>query len=146
MKEVGEEDSSSVAIYPTVRFKECPIQASLGILGRKWTLMILRDIGFLKIERFNEILRATPGLTPRVLSMRLEELEKMGIIRKIEERNSPKIVRWGLTEMGYDTLPILMRFIAFGSKWYAQTVFEDRTPRTLKELFPQRIAQQYIRS
>jgi DNA-binding HxlR family transcriptional regulator len=33
-------------LLPSVRFKNCPIQTSLGVLGKKWTLLILRDIGF----------------------------------------------------------------------------------------------------
>ena len=45
------------------------------------------------------------------------------------------IVRWTLTEKGRDALPILLQFTAFGSKWHADVVFEDKTPRTPDELF-----------
>jgi DNA-binding HxlR family transcriptional regulator len=45
------------------------------------------------------------------------------------------VVRWALTQKGKDTLPILMRFIAFGSKWYPDIVSPDKTPRSLSELF-----------
>src|SRR5271155_2834728 len=68
-------DLDEAPLLPAVEFKVCPIKASLGVLGRKWTLLILRDIGFRKIGRFNELLRSVSGLTPRVLSMRLSELE-----------------------------------------------------------------------
>lgn len=131
-------------LYPQVMFKECPIKASLGVLGKKWTMLILRDIGALKIERFNRILESIPGLTARVLSMRLKELEKEELIECIEEKKSPMIVRWRLTEKGKDTLPILMQLVAFGSKWYAHRVFEDKKPRTLDEIFPQREAKELI--
>ena len=97
----------------------------MGVFGRKWTTLILRDIGFRKIDRFNNLIESVPGLTPRVLSMRLKELEKDGIIQKIEDETSPTVVRWTLTEKGTDALPILMRLMAFGSKWYADEVFED---------------------
>ncbi len=107
----------------------------MGVLGKKWTMLILRDIGFRKIDRFNRLLESIQGLTPRVLSMRLKELEEDGIIECVENRNSPIVVRWTLTEKGRDTLPILMRFIAFGSKWYPKIVFKDKTPRTLDEIF-----------
>ena len=123
------------AIVPDVKFEQCPIKASMGVLGKKWTLLILRDIGFRKIDRFNRLLETIPGLTPRVLSMRLKELEEDGIIECVENRNSPMVVRWTLTEKGRDTLPILMRLIAFGSKWYPKEVFKDKTPRTLDEIF-----------
>jgi DNA-binding HxlR family transcriptional regulator len=127
---------SEKPLLPSVMFKNCPIRTSLGVLGKKWTLLILRDIGFLKIDRFNQILRSLPGLTPRLLIMRLRELEKTGLIKPIIVQKKPKLVRWALTEMGEDTIPILMSFISFGSKWYSDVVFEDREPRTVRELFP----------
>ena len=49
------------------------------------------------------------------------------------------------TGKGKDVLPILMRFTAFGSKWYPDLVFEDKTPRTLTELFTQAEARQIIK-
>lgn len=106
------------------------------MLGKKWTMLILRDIGFLKVDRFNSMLRATPGLTPRVLSLRLRELEEDGFIRQSEARSGQHLVRWALTKKGEDTLPVLMSFIEFGSRWYSDEVFEDRRPRTAGELFP----------
>jgi DNA-binding HxlR family transcriptional regulator len=70
-----------IVIQPQVKFIKCPIRTSLGILGKKWTILIIRDIGVRKINRFNRILESIPGLTPRVLSMRLKELEKEGLIK-----------------------------------------------------------------
>ena len=95
-------------MLPSVKFKSCPIQVSLGVLGKKWTLLILRDIVFLKVQRFNQILRTLPGLTPRVLIMRLNELEKTGLIEPVVIQKSPKLVRWELTKRGRDTVPILI--------------------------------------
>jgi DNA-binding HxlR family transcriptional regulator len=131
-------------LRPDVKFQQCPIKASMGVFGRKWTMLMLRDIGFRKIDRFNHLLESIPGLTPRVLSMRLKELEKDGIITKTEDATSPGIIRWTLTEKGEDALPILMRLIAFGSKWYARDVFEDKVPRSLNEIFPKPEAQEIV--
>src|SRR3989441_13022983 len=103
-------------LRPDVHFCQCPIKASMGVLGRKWTTLLLRDIGFRKIDRFNHLLESIPGLTPRVLSMRLKELERDGIIQTTEDQEV--IVRWTLTEKGEDTLPMLTRLMAFGSKCY----------------------------
>jgi len=129
-------------LRPDVHFCQCPIKASMGVLGRKWTTLLLRDIGFRKIDRFNHLLESIPGLTPRVLSMRLKELERDGIIQKTEDHDL--IVRWTLTEKGEDTLPILTRLMAFGSKWYAKEVFEDKVPRTLNEIFTKPEAQEIV--
>jgi DNA-binding HxlR family transcriptional regulator len=130
-------------LRPDVKFRQCPIKASMGVFGRKWTMLLLRDIGFRKVDRFNHLLESIPGLTPRVLSMRLKELEKDGIIKKTLENNDG-IVRWNLTEKGEDSLPILMRLIAFGSKWYAREVFEDKVPRSLNEIFTKPEAQEIV--
>lgn len=116
-----------------VDFEKCPVQASLGVLGRKWSLLILRNIELYGKHRFNEMLRATQGLSRRVLSMRLKELESEGFIEIVErERNYSK---WNLTMKGRDVLPILLALVQFGSKWYADEVFADKVPRTLAEIF-----------
>ena len=132
---VGEDNES--AILPQVKFVQCPIKTSLGVLGKKWTLLILRDIGFLKIVRFNRILESIPGLTPRVLSMRLRELEDEGFIECVGGKRHPIMVVWRLTEKGRDTMPILIQLTAFGAKCHADVFFEDKKPKTVGEIFPQ---------
>ena len=127
---------SELPILPKVAFVNCPIRTSMGVLGKKWTLLILRDIWFLKIDRFNQILRSIPGLTPRVLTLRLKELRHDGMIEPVVVQTSPKVVRWRLTKMGKGTVPILMGLISFGATWYPSIVFEDGKPRTAGELFP----------
>jgi DNA-binding HxlR family transcriptional regulator len=122
-------------LLPKVKFAQCPIKSSLGVLGKKWAMLVLRDIGILGVDRFNLLLDSIAGLTPRVLSMRLKELQKEGFIECIEKAKSPTIVRWTLTEKGRDALPILLQFTAFGSKWHADVVFEDKIPRRPDELF-----------
>jgi DNA-binding HxlR family transcriptional regulator len=143
-KSIVQKSLSPEKQYPTmsewllsgVRFAQCPIKTSLGVLGKKWTMLVLRDIGILGVDRFNRLLDSIPGLTPRVLSMRLKELEKQGFIHCIEDgKKSPIVVRWTLTEKGRDAIPILLQLTAFGSKWHADVVFDDKTPRRPEELF-----------
>lgn len=124
-------------MVPAAPLANCPIATSLGVLGRKWALLVIRDIAMRKTERFSELLRTIPGITPRVLSMRLKELGDAGIIHKVADEKSPRLVRWNLTEMGWDALPILMSYVAFGSKWYSKTVFADKRPRDVTEIYPQ---------
>jgi DNA-binding HxlR family transcriptional regulator len=121
---------------PAVKFQACPILVTMGVLGKKWTFLILRDIALLKINRFNQIRRSLPGLTSRVLVMRLHELEACGLIEATIVKVSPRVVEWALTGKGKDTIPILMSIMAFGIKWYAEEVFGDYQPRTMSELYP----------
>jgi DNA-binding HxlR family transcriptional regulator len=72
-----------------------------------------------------------------MLSTRLQELEEAGMIFRVENQKVPRFVRWNLTEKGWDALPILMSYVAFGSKWYAPAVFSDRKPREMNEIYPQ---------
>ena len=138
-----QEPEAHNALLPSVSFARCPIKISAGLLGKKWTMLILRDIGMRNIQRFNRLLESVRGITPRVLSQRLKELEQEGYIECVENR-SPMLVRWDMTEKGKDTLPILMSFIAFGSKWYADECFEDKKPRTLGDLFKTAQAREVI--
>jgi DNA-binding HxlR family transcriptional regulator len=121
----------------------CPVKASLDVLGRKWALLVLRNIGLYRAQRFNEMLRITPGLSKRVLAMRLKELELGGFIRAVERGRN--FTRWGLTEKGEDALPILMTLVHFGSKWYADQVFADRRPRSLSDVFESSYIQKILR-
>ena len=123
-------------LMPAVPIQNCPIATSLGVLGRKWTMLIIRDLGMRKIQRFNQLLGSISGLTPRILSIRLKELEKEGFIQRANSGGRPNGVHWSLTEKGVDTIPILIQFVAFGSKWYANRVFADQTPRSLAEVYP----------
>jgi len=113
----------------------CPIQSSLGVLGRKWALVVLRDIGLRPQARFSDIMRTNPGLTPRVLAFRLKELEAEGLIFRFQKRDKREVY-YRLTPTGLDAVPILTALIYFGSKRRAHEVFRDGRPRTMVEMFP----------
>ncbi len=98
-----------------LNFTAYPVQASLGVLGRKWALLILMNIALHRAQRFNEMLRASPGMNRRVLAMRLRELELEGFIGRAERRRG--FVRWELTKKGADVLPVLLTLIHFASRW-----------------------------
>lgn len=125
-------------IIPQVMFTRCPIRESMGIFGRKWALMILRDIAFLKIDRFSKILANNRGLTPRVLSMRLRDLVKEGLVDRMGNPHDRLDVRYCLTKKGRDCMPILTAFLQYGMLYRAERVFEDKRPRNLNQVFPEK--------
>ena len=113
-------------------FAARPLKPDLGILGRKWALLVLSDIGLRHVDRFSGLLRSNPQLNPRVLSKRLRELEQAGMISKIEKGRVPgPLVRWAVTEKGNDILPAIIRLIAFGARWHAENPFRGKPPRRL---------------
>ena len=103
---------------PRLVYQQDPIRKSVKALGPKWTLLILRDIGFLELQRFGEILRNNPGLTARVLSRRLRDMQREGLIR----RNVTKdVISYCLTERGEDAVFILLAFLRYGLKHHVGT-------------------------
>jgi len=126
------------AVVPEVPFEFCPIRSSLGVLGRKWALLVLRDVAFLGSMSFSQIMRNNQGLTPRVLSMRLRDLRREGLIERISDATDDRVVKHRLTKKGHDAVPILTALIQYGARHHPQRVFEDGRPRNLRELFPER--------
>jgi len=121
---------------PNVPLASCPIRASLGILGRKWILPILRDVAFYRNVRFSDILRKNDGLTPRILSFRLHELQSEGFIKRMLRSGNRRDVFYELTAKGKDAIPILTAFTSFGMHYHADIVFNDGTPRKLSQVLP----------
>jgi DNA-binding HxlR family transcriptional regulator len=104
-------------ILVQLNFSAYPVQSSLGVLGRKWALLVLMNIAFGRARRFNELRRSAPGMSKRILAIRLRELESNGFLTQIEtQRGRP---RWQITPKGADVLPVLLTLIHFGSKWHA---------------------------
>lgn len=124
------------AKWLNVTFSECPVEASLGVMGKKWTFLILRDIGGYDRDRFSKLTKALPSIPPKVLAARLKQLEQGGFIERHVERSvPPKIIKWTLTEKGLDAIRIAMMLTVFGSKWHADRVFNDKRPRKVREIF-----------
>jgi len=118
------------------KFVRCPIQSTLGVLGKKWSLLIVWHIGVYRKDRFNRLLEVLPGIAPGVLSTRLKQLEQVGLIVAVEKRKTyPMIVRWALTEKGLDVIPILMMIVAYGSKYNADLLYGEKQVRKLPEIF-----------
>ena len=112
-------------------FAARPLKPDLGLLGRKWSLLILADIGLRKVDRFSSLLRSNPQLNPRILSRRLRELEEAKMIRRDPKKRAPGPVQWTVTEKGADILPAIIRLIAFGARWHAEDPFHGKPPRRL---------------
>jgi DNA-binding HxlR family transcriptional regulator len=109
---------------------------SLGCLGKKWALIILRDIAFLRDQSFSQILQRNSGLTPRALSIRLRDLRREGVIERIADSADNRRAYYRLTRRGQDVVPVLTALIQYGIHYHAERVFEDKRPRELNSLFP----------
>jgi len=118
---------------PKLLYQQDPVRGSVKALGSKWTLLILRDIGFLRLERFGEILRNNPGLTPRVLSRRLRNMQKEGLIERTVRSDR---ITYALTPRGEDAAYVLLALLRYGLKYHVSSteVGRVRLLPTFKEL------------
>ncbi|MFI5421082.1 MAG: winged helix-turn-helix transcriptional regulator [Nitrososphaerales archaeon] len=115
---------------PQLEYQADPIRESMKLLGRKWALLIIRDIAFLKLRRFGQILKNNPGLTPRVLSRRLEEMTKEGLVKKkMHGSEGPK---YYLTPKGEDAVYILLAILRFGIRHYMKKADEKTVIHDLR--------------
>jgi len=97
----------------------CPIARAVDVLGERWSLLILRDM-LVGANRFNELARGLPGLSRSLLTKRLREFERTGIVEHIGDE-------YRLTDAGSDLRPIVFGLGEWGAKW----AFGDPEPDEL---------------
>ncbi len=115
--------------------KCCPIDNSLKIFGQKFALHIIRNILFLKQNKFSQFLKSIEGINTKTLSIRLKELEEFGIIERKVTKTRPPEVEYILTEKGKALEPIIVKLGEFSMMFDAKTIFKDKKPKTVKQLF-----------
>ncbi|MDF2800761.1 MAG: putative transcriptional regulator [Anaerocolumna sp.] len=91
----------------------CPVETSLSILGGKWKGIILYRLLPGK-RRFNELRREINGITHRVLTLQLRELEADHIIKRTVYAEVPPKVEYELTEFGRTVEPIIIALYEWG--------------------------------
>lgn len=93
----------------------CPVEQTLAIIGKKWTLLIIRDL-LTGTKRFGELMTSLNGISPRTLSIRLDELEEDGIIDKKAFPVVPPRVDYTLTARGRALHEIIDQMAQWGKK------------------------------
>ncbi len=87
------------------------------ILGRRWTRHILSRLNSNQAMRFTELKRAMPGISGTMLSKRLSELEREGVITRKIHASVPPRVEYTLTEGAKDLVSILQDLCLWHAKW-----------------------------
>jgi len=82
----------------------CSINKTLNQLSKKWTLLILRELHNNNTKRFNELIRNMENISPRTLSKRLKELEKLKLVSKKRFNEIPPRVEYSLTHKGKELI------------------------------------------
>lgn len=99
----------------------CPVETTLSLISDKWTVVIIRDL-LTGTKRFNELMRSVTGITQKVLTSHLRNMEANGLlVRKVYPEVPPK-VEYTLTETGYSLKPILDAMYTWGENYKSKNI------------------------
>lgn len=104
---------------------KCEIVDIWEVLGRRWSLHILKNLTTHGTVRFNEIKRLIPGISSTVLSDRLLELEREGLISKKIFAQVPIKVEYSLTPQAKELQPILHQLNNWVVKWQSHMIKKE---------------------
>jgi DNA-binding HxlR family transcriptional regulator len=93
----------------------CPAETTLKAISGRWKLLILREL-FPGVKRFGELQRALQGITQKMLTEQLRELEADGIVHREIYPQIPPKVEYSLTELGLSLIPIIETMHEWGVK------------------------------
>lgn len=97
----------------------CPVATTVSLIGSKWKLLIIRNLTK-RPYRFNELLKSIDGLSQKVLTSSLRELESDRIIYRKDYKTNPPKVEYGLTSLGSNLKTILDKMADFGDFYKSQ--------------------------
>lgn len=94
----------------------CPVEATLSLIGDKWKVLILRDL-FTGTKRFSELKKSLTGITQKMLTQQLRDLEQNGLIHREVYPVVPPKVEYSLTSLGLTLKPILNSLEEWGTNY-----------------------------
>src|SRR5437764_10655880 len=93
----------------------CPLNASLEMLGDRWSLLIIRDMMLLGSQRFKEFLGSHERIATNILADRLRKLGAYGIIRTESDPSDGRKLIYRLTPKGIDLAPVLTEMVLWAA-------------------------------
>lgn len=94
---------------------DCAVERALAVVGAKWTLLILHHL-MAGPRRFGELQRDVDGASPKMLTARLRELERLGLVTRTAFLEVPPRVEYALTHVGRTVWPIVDALDRWGRK------------------------------
>lgn len=100
----------------TKTYTNCPVEYTASIISNKWKIIILRDL-LNGTKRYNELTRSVVGISAKVLTQNLRDLEKDGIVKRKVYPVVPPKVEYSLTDKGQELKEVLECMRVFGEKY-----------------------------
>jgi DNA-binding HxlR family transcriptional regulator len=104
----------------------CPVETTLMMIGDKWKVLIIREL-LPGTRRFNEIHRSIDGISQKVLTQKLREMESDNLLERRVYAEVPPKVEYSLTELGMTLRPILDSMERWGTEYKAAMALSNRT-------------------
>jgi DNA-binding HxlR family transcriptional regulator len=120
-------------MYRIEGMKRCPLDNTSKLIGKKFTLLILRNM-MSKQTRFNQFMESIEGINPKTLSTRLKEMEKNDLIYRKIYHETPVRIEYFLTKKGVALKSILDQMAMFSVQFCPKDVFKDGKPRKYEEI------------
>ncbi len=111
----------------------CPVGLAVDVLASRWTTPVLWTLHEFGRQRFVELQRRIDPITPKVLTQRLRQLERDGLIRRHHYAEVPPRVEYEITALGASLAPVFALLTAWGAV-NADAVQEARTGYDAKPL------------
>lgn len=97
-------------------FPACPVETTLSLIGDKWKVLILRDL-LPGTKRFGELKKSIGGVSQKVLTAQLRDMEENGLVSRKVYPEVPPRVEYSLTELGRSLKPILDAMQDWGNEY-----------------------------
>ena len=97
------------------RRSECPLNASVEMLGDRWSLLILRDMMLRGFRTYKEFMECYEGIATNILADRLRKLVAYGIITAEPDPSDGRKLIYSLTAKGIDLAPVLTEMVLWAA-------------------------------
>jgi DNA-binding HxlR family transcriptional regulator len=94
---------------------DCPVQGTINVLSGKWKVLVVWHLGFMP-RRFAELRDLLSGVSEKVLTAQLRQLEKDGVVQRKIKPSIPPQVTYYLTKAGDDLIPMMTDMCHWGSR------------------------------
>jgi DNA-binding HxlR family transcriptional regulator len=94
----------------------CPLNASIEMLGDRWSLLIVRDMMVRGFSTFKEFVESDEGIATNILADRLKRLEEYGIVAASADPADGRKLIYRLTQKGIDLAPVLTEMVLWAAR------------------------------
>ena len=97
----------------------CPVETTLTLISDRWKVLILRDL-FTGTKRFGELKKSLTGISQKVLTANLRDMEANGLLTRKAYAEVPPRVEYTLTEKGASVIPILQSICHWAGAYHKE--------------------------